>query len=59
MVSLSINRGVPLLMGDRTKQPAKAFVDLLGQIRTRLDEEELDELEDEVRISSRQGLVRS
>lgn len=58
LISLSINRGIPILMGDRSKLPAKAFVDLLGQIRSRMDESAPDEDEVEAAVPARSGLVR-
>jgi pilus assembly protein CpaE len=35
-VSSSINRGVPLLLGDKSRPPAKNIVDLMGAIKQRL-----------------------
>ena len=35
-VNASINRGVPLLLGDKSKVPAKNLVDVLGTIRQKL-----------------------
>jgi pilus assembly protein CpaE len=34
--TLSINKGVPLILGDRSKPPAKNLLDLVGLIRQRL-----------------------
>jgi pilus assembly protein CpaE len=36
VVSASINRGIPLIMGDKGKVPARSLLDLLGTIRERL-----------------------
>ncbi|MGA9534226.1 MAG: response regulator [Anaerolineales bacterium] len=36
IVSASINRGIPLIMGDKGKVPARSLLDLLGTIRERL-----------------------
>ena len=38
VVSASINRGVPLLLGDKSRPPAKNILDLLGAIKERLVE---------------------
>jgi len=35
-VTSSINRGVPLLLGDKSRPPAKNILDLLGAIKHRL-----------------------
>ena len=45
VVSTSINRGEPLLMGDTNRPPAKNILELLGTIRRRLLA--LDEVETE------------
>lgn len=45
-VSASINRGVPLMMGDKGKEPAKSMLDMLGKLKERLvsePEEQQDE----------------
>jgi pilus assembly protein CpaE len=36
VTTLSINRGVPLIMGDRSRPPAKNLLDLVGLVRQRL-----------------------
>jgi pilus assembly protein CpaE len=45
LVSASINRGTPLILGDKGKVPARSLLDLIGTIRERLVAE--PELEDE------------
>lgn len=49
-VSGSINRGIPLIMGDKGKVPARDILDLLGKLKERLvaaPEEEAEEPEGE------------
>jgi pilus assembly protein CpaE len=36
VTTLSINRGVPLIMGDKSRPPAKNLLDLVGLVRQRL-----------------------
>lgn len=36
LVTTSINRGVPLIMGDKSRPPAKNILDLMGTIKQRL-----------------------
>ncbi len=45
-VNASINRGVPLLLGDKGKVPAKNILELLGKIRQRLVEGTPEEAEE-------------
>lgn len=45
-VNASINRGVPLLLGDKGKVPAKNILELLGKIRQRLVEGATEEAEE-------------
>jgi pilus assembly protein CpaE len=54
-VTSSINRGVPLIMGDKTKPPAKNMLDLVGAVRQRLVAEPKDE-EEEARVPERPRL---
>jgi pilus assembly protein CpaE len=42
-VTTSINRGIPLLMGDKTRPPAKNLLDLLGALKQRLVMDQADE----------------
>jgi pilus assembly protein CpaE len=51
----SINRGVPLIMGDKTKPPAKNILDLVGAVRQRLVTEPKEE-EEETRAPERPRL---
>jgi pilus assembly protein CpaE len=53
----SINRGVPLIMGDKTKPPAKNVLDLVGAVRQRLVAEPKDE-DAEAREPERPRLLR-
>lgn len=45
VVGQSINRGVPVLMGDKSKVPARNLLDLVGTIRQKLVERPEDEAE--------------
>lgn len=53
VVAGSINRGIPLMMGDKGKVPARNILDLLGTIRQRLVEEPEEEVEEEQAERSR------
>jgi pilus assembly protein CpaE len=49
-VTASVNRGVPLLLGDKSRPPARNFLDLMGAIKHKLvsqakEEEEVKETE--------------
>jgi hypothetical protein len=49
-VTASVNRGVPLLLGDKSRPPARNILDLLGAIKHKLvaqakEEEEVKETE--------------
>ncbi len=47
VVAASINRGVPLLMGDKGRPPAKHILDLIGSIKQRLvTKAEMEAVED-------------
>lgn len=54
IVATSINKGVPLILGDKGKVPARNLLDLLGTIRERLVAE--PELEGEEQEAERSGL---
>jgi pilus assembly protein CpaE len=54
VVATSINKGIPLIMGDKGKVPARNILDLLGTIRERLVAE--PELEEEEQEAQRSGL---
>jgi pilus assembly protein CpaE len=56
-VLLSINKGVPLMMGDRSRQPAKGILDFVGVVRQKLAEEQEEE-EEEPRVLSRGQAIR-
>jgi pilus assembly protein CpaE len=57
VVTASINRGIPLLLGEKGKVPAKNIMDLLGTIRQRLvegtGEEESEKEAERPRLFSR------
>jgi pilus assembly protein CpaE len=57
VITASINRGIPLLLGDKGKVPAKNILELLGTIRQRLvegtEEEEDDREAERPRLFSR------
>jgi len=35
-ITSSINKGVPLMLGDKSRPPAKNFLDLIGSVKQRL-----------------------
>ncbi len=55
-VTTSINRGVPLLLGDKSRPPAKNLLDLIGSIKQRLATEASKVQEEEARVSDRPRL---
>jgi pilus assembly protein CpaE len=46
-VTTSINRGVPLMLSDKSKPPGKNILDLLGAVKQRLVAQPKDELEED------------
>ncbi|MEW6568236.1 MAG: response regulator [Chloroflexota bacterium] len=53
-VTTSINRGVPLLLGDKSRPPAKSILDLMGTIKQRLvSQSKKEEVEERERESER------
>src|SRR3990172_2090595 len=57
VVGPSINRGVPFLLGDRSRPPAKNVIELLGAIKQKLVQEA--EVGEEQHTPERQPLFRS
>jgi pilus assembly protein CpaE len=55
-VTTSINRGVPLLLGDKSRPPAKNLLELIGSIKQRLVTEATKVEEEEARVSDRPRL---
>jgi pilus assembly protein CpaE len=55
-VTTSINRGVPLLLGDKSRPPAKNLLELIGSIKQRLVTEASKVEEEEARVSDRPRL---
>jgi pilus assembly protein CpaE len=55
-VTTSINRGVPLLLGDKSRPPAKNLLELIGSIKQRLVTEASKVEEEEAKVSDRPRL---
>jgi septum formation inhibitor-activating ATPase MinD len=57
LVSASINKGIPLILGDKGKAPARNILELIGTLRQRLvaqpEEEVLEAEAERPRLASR------
>lgn len=58
-VTTSINRGVPLMLGDKSRPPARNLLELIGSIKQRLYAEASKEQEEEAKVSDRPRLFKS
>lgn len=58
-VTTSINRGVPLMLGDKSRPPARNMLELIGSIKQRLYAEASKEQEEEAKASDRPRLFKS